>query len=171
MYSFGAENVKLYDSHINDIHLRECLQSLLKRYDDLPNCGEKSGGANNRPLFETIYLIYNLGTNDALLRYGTLPAPLKAHRLVRKAFRLGLYYQNHMYYQCVQSMATLKPPIVALLASTKLPILFRMAIKTMSFGYHSTNTQFPIRTLSQWLCPFESNAQTADKYVESLCQA
>jgi len=57
------------------------------------------------------------------------------------------------------------------LAATKLPILFRMAIKTMSFGYHSTNTQFPIRTLSQWLCPFESNAQTADKYVESLCQA
>ncbi|CAG2183079.1 unnamed protein product [Oppiella nova] len=68
-------------------------------------------------------------------------------------------------------MAALKPPILALLASTYLPKVFLMAIKVMSFGYSSPNTQFPIRTLSQWLCPFESNPQKADNYIENMCQS
>ncbi|CAG2120633.1 unnamed protein product, partial [Medioppia subpectinata] len=165
--SFGAEEVRLYDRHINDTHLRECLQSLLKRYDQL----ESADSANNRPLFESIYLIYNLGSNDALLRYGTLPLRLQRHGLVRKSYRLALNYDKRLYYQCIQTLTAIKPPILALLASTKLPKLFHMAIKTMSFAYHSPNTKFPVSTVSQWLCPFESNAQTAEEYIEKLCQS
>ncbi|CAG2183094.1 unnamed protein product, partial [Oppiella nova] len=109
--------------------------------------------------------------NDALKRYGTLPDHLKRHRLVCNTYRLALSYQNRLYYQTIQSIAALKPPILALLASTYLPKVFLMAIKVMSFGYSSPNTQFPIRKLSQWLCPFESNAQKADNYIENMCQS
>ncbi|XP_054160977.1 germinal-center associated nuclear protein-like [Oppia nitens] len=165
-YYFGDEEVRLYDRHINDTHLRECLQSLLKRYDRLVDVSD----ARNRPLFETIYLLYNMDSDDALSRYGTLPAELKKHRLVLTAFHIVVNYKKKFFYPIIQSLITLKPPIISLLASISLPKLHAMAIKVLSVGYSSPNTQFPIETLRHWLCPFETNAQKADKYLYQLCQ-
>ncbi len=164
--SFGNEVVRLYDDHINDIHLRECLQSLLKRYDSTPTIDS----TKFRPLFESIYLIYNLGSNDALLRYGTLPSKLKKHHLIRECFKIGLDFEKGMYYQVINSMMSLQPTILALISSLKLPKLHFMALKTMSFAYNSPNIKFPIRILSKWFCPFESNTTKADKYVIDLCR-
>ena len=164
VFSFGDQDIRLYDKHINETHLRECLQSLLKRYDTI----EDTRKTRFRPLFESIYLIQNLGTNEALLRYGSLPSEMKNHKMVFKSYKLGLNLLNGLYYQVIQSIAAIEVPILAALGATKIPEIHSMAIKKLCFGYSSPNTRFPIRILSQWLCPFEKNLKTADNYIEEL---
>ena len=162
--SFGDQEVRLYDKHINETHLRECLQSLLKRYD----CVQNTERTKFRPLFESLYLIYNLGTNEALLRYGNLPQTMRTHHMIDRYFKISLAHSKGLYYQVIQSIISLQAPILLLLASTKVPELHSMAVKRLCFAYSSPNTRFPIRIASEWLCPFETNPKKADNYISEL---
>src|SRR5699024_4200365 len=58
-----------FDPHLNRVHLTECLNLLLRYYDHF----EDTVCSRSRPLFEAMFLIFNLETNQsALKRYHLL---------------------------------------------------------------------------------------------------
>lgn len=71
------ENINEFDPHINNVHLQECLKRLLYAYDDLNYISERDGNDRdvfnvfldtNRPYFESLYILLNLGNSTAILR-------------------------------------------------------------------------------------------------------
>lgn len=108
-----------------------------------------------------------MGTNEPYFRYGTLSKTLRAHHMIKKCFRLSLDFNAGLYYQALQAINQLRPTVLALSAATKISEIHLQAIRTMSFAYSSPNTQFPIDTLCQWLCPFE-RADESYQYLTNI---
>lgn len=75
------ENPNAFDPHLNNIHLQECLKRLLCAYDELCVCktenDDKDVSINfikeNRPYFESLYIVLNMGNQSALRRGLNLP--------------------------------------------------------------------------------------------------
>lgn len=71
------EHYNIFDQHINNVHFQECLKRLMCAYDELNClCDVKNDGKDfyvdflveNRPYFESLYILLNLGNGDAITR-------------------------------------------------------------------------------------------------------
>lgn len=72
------EEVNNFDPVINNTHLQECLKRLLCMYDycdevDIVDGEIKSYLIENRPHFEALYLVLNMGNSEAMVRALNLP--------------------------------------------------------------------------------------------------
>ena len=61
----------VFDQKINDTHIQECLKRLLRFYDSEP------GPHDNQEEFESVYVLYNLGSVEALRHMLQLPLILR----------------------------------------------------------------------------------------------
>lgn len=67
-YQLCDENISKFDPKICGQHLQECLKKALKCYDDIAAKKGRKVELPKRPLIESIYLIFNLGSEEAMQR-------------------------------------------------------------------------------------------------------
>lgn len=67
-YQLCEEDVAKFDPKICGQHLQECLKKALKCYDVLSAKSLRNWSPAKRPLIESIYMIFNLGSEEAMQR-------------------------------------------------------------------------------------------------------
>lgn len=155
-YKCCEENINNFDSHINNTHLQECLKRLLCMYDYFDSL-EKSANTQihnesltmDRPYFETMYLIFNLGNDDAINRALQLPAHWRTS-LVSIGLDISFSYKNNNLLRVCRRLNKL-PILLHSLAFLKVPHIRRLSLKIMSVAYNSKNVCFPIDVLTKLL--------------------
>lgn len=90
VFRLCEHSVANFDATLNNNHLQECLKRLLHFYDSydyLINCDTNSACnqylLETRPEFEALYLIFNLGNDEALRRSLSIPEKCKYEVLGR----------------------------------------------------------------------------------------
>lgn len=112
-----------YDPYVCNQHLQECLKKLLHCYDEI---GSESDAQRNRPTFECLYLLFNLGSAEAISRTISLPKYVFTdHRALQKLcldMSVNYFAQNH--YRVMLKMRRL-PIILRAVVALKLQVVRR----------------------------------------------
>ncbi|XP_018563907.1 SAC3 domain-containing protein 1-like [Anoplophora glabripennis] len=153
-YRLCEENINSFDPVINTTHLQECLKRLLCMYDCCEEISGKDGEVysfliENRPHFEALYLVLNLGDSEAIIR------PLNLSKIwrtdvVETALELSLSYTNSNFIRVCRLIKQL-PILLQAVATLHLPKLRRTVLKIMSVAYSSKNLIFPVHVLKSLL--------------------
>lgn len=103
-------------------HLQECLKKLLCCYDAVR--GDKA--LRHRHTFESMYLVFNLGSSEAIARGLSLPAALRQcdGRLAQMCLDMSLCYYAHRYSKVLALMQRL-PMMLAGVAVQKVQTMRR----------------------------------------------
>ena len=156
------EPMRLFDPVINENHLRECLDSLLIEYEE---CLDDLSVQENRYLFESLYIIHNLGMPKALLRYGNLGKKYQKNLLVSNCFILSKLFMNKNYYR-VLKLANRLPTILLLSFNYHMETIQEEYLRRICVAFHCKNAKIPLKALTEWMSPFEYNL----KAITSLCK-
>ncbi|CAH1175860.1 unnamed protein product [Phaedon cochleariae] len=157
-YRLCEENVTDFDPHINNTHLQECLKRLLCMYDyyDELNDTSKDGSGffidllkESRQYFESLYVIFNLGSTTAITRAINLSSKWRSH-LIETSLEISISYLNGNFVRVCKAIERL-PTLLASLATLHLPELRRSSFKIMSTAYHSKNLRYPLDALQHLL--------------------
>ncbi|XP_050313953.1 germinal-center associated nuclear protein [Anthonomus grandis grandis] len=159
-YRLCEEPIANFDPYINKTHLQECLKRLLCLYDecdrmfgcendDLKNASFMKVLEQNRPLFEAMYLVLNLGNTIALTRALSLPKMWKTD-VVIMAISLSRDYNKNNFVRVCQGFYKI-PTLLKGLAAIHLPEIRRKAFKVMSVAYNSKHLTFPMIKLKEML--------------------
>lgn len=164
-----------FDAHLNRVHLTECLNLLLRYYDHF----EDTLWSLSRPLYEAIFLIYNLEANQSALKRYQL---LKQSIYSRDVFKSGIIQAakkvliRHLLGNHVKSLQLVREqyrhsPLfciafyISSLSSTHLRLLQQTCL-----AYRSPNTAIPLNTLAVWFCPGHLNLPNCIVYLERLAK-
>ncbi|KYB29016.1 Protein xmas-2-like Protein [Tribolium castaneum] len=154
-YRLCEEGIANFDATLNNKHFQECLKKLLYIYDsyDFLNLEIKSVCNDyfieNRPEFEALYLIFNLGNDEALTRSLTIPKKCKTN-VVKDATKLSFCFKYGNFVQACRIIKNL-PALLAAVASLHLGEIRRRAFNIMSTAYHSKNLAFPCEVVREVL--------------------
>lgn len=77
-YRLSNLPIEYFDPKICNQHLQECLKKLLCAYDDC-DLNQTSGeyDTSKRIIIESIYIVFNLGATEAIIRALTVPISIK----------------------------------------------------------------------------------------------
>ncbi|XP_072019882.1 SAC3 domain-containing protein 1-like [Amphiura filiformis] len=154
-YRLCTEAPSSYDSKINADHAQECIKRLLVFYRTCEDLEHPC-----RPEFESLYLLYNLGSFEAARHTVNLPKHIQCQPCVQlaiaicRAFWEGNFIRLwRLASQCtyIQSCALHRHVI---------DIRWR-ALCILNTAYSSKNLTFPIPVLTRWLM-FDSEADTIE---------
>ncbi|XP_077993213.1 SAC3 domain-containing protein 1-like [Glandiceps talaboti] len=151
-YRLHDEPIHSYDPYINNSHLQQCLKTLLVCYESVEETTE------NRPEFESVYLLHNLGSMEALSHAMTLSPSIRSHPTVNLAMSINRAYTENNFirlFSLIDKCSRLQ--LYAL--HRHLPDIRRHILYIMNIAYSSRNTKFPIGLLTQWL-RFQSELDT-----------
>ncbi|CAH1111055.1 unnamed protein product [Psylliodes chrysocephalus] len=157
-YRSCEEHINEFDPHINNIHLQECLKRLLCMYDyyDHLEITTKSNSGfssdfleENRPYFETLYLIFNIGDVDAINRTLSIPKHWRTDLLVT-GLKMSLSYVAGNYFKVCKLLQTM-PLTIQMIMYLHMPKLRRLCLKTMDVAYNSKNLSYPKIILTKLL--------------------
>ncbi|XP_044259475.1 SAC3 domain-containing protein 1 [Tribolium madens] len=154
-YRLCEEIIANFDATLNNKHLQECLKKLLYIYDsyDFLDLEIKTVCNDyfieNRPEFEALYLIFNLGNDEALARSLTIPKKCKT-KVVKDAIKLSFCFKYGNFVRACRIIKNL-PALLAAVASLHLGEMRRRAFQIMSSAYHSKNLVFPNEVLQEIL--------------------
>ncbi|XP_074661311.1 SAC3 domain-containing protein 1-like isoform X1 [Tubulanus polymorphus] len=135
-YRLCEEPQARFDPKINETHAQECLKRLLRRYEDE---GDRCG---NRARFEAVYLLYNLGSYDALAHCLQLHADLRKSDVVWLAWKINMAYLECNYVRMFRLVDRLNPVLLCAF-HRHLNHIQKFALKRMSYGFHSNNLRYP----------------------------
>lgn len=122
-YRLTEEPLKNYDPKICEQHLQECLKKLLVCYDEI-DLEEIEYDIWSRCRIESVYLMFNLGTADALLRGARLPNVIKKQDLVDKCLQISILYWQRNFFKVLLKIQEL-PDIICAVASFKINYIRR----------------------------------------------
>ena len=145
-YKLCESPLEVFDSKINNDHASECLKRLLSLYDD----EHFSVYKNTRGEFEAYYLLYNLGSFDALGRALTLPEEIKENWLLQLSIEINLtaILKNFVrFFRLVKRL-----PYLACCAVHKQFNQVRVgALTSINKAYYTRNASIPFSLLVQML--------------------
>ncbi|KAK7096002.1 SAC3 domain-containing protein 1-like isoform X1 [Littorina saxatilis] len=144
-YRMCEAPVNQFDPVINDQHLLECLKQLIRLYDATP------GSHNNQPVFEAVYLLHNLGSNQSIQQGLAVPHHIRESATVKDALDLNLAFQQGNFVRFFRrSMQT--SSVLCLCAIHRHFCHARLhAVRVMSMAYSSKTCQFPVSKLVKLL--------------------
>ncbi|CAH0559621.1 unnamed protein product [Brassicogethes aeneus] len=148
-YTLYGCNRSIFDDFLNNKHLLECLKRLLNNYDDFDILIKTKQTEfeeyllENRPQFEAMYIIFNIGEEAAILRGINLDQKWRTSE-VESAIKLSILFSNGNYVKYCR-LITHFPPILAALASLHLPKMRRWGFKVMSNAYNSKTLTYPVK--------------------------
>uniref|UniRef100_A0A034W310 80 kDa MCM3-associated protein n=1 Tax=Bactrocera dorsalis TaxID=27457 RepID=A0A034W310_BACDO len=110
-YRLCEEQIDNFDAKICNQHLQECLKRVLCCYDDIDVNSLNLSELNRRSFVEAIYLLFNLGTTEALNRALSLPTEQErnirfsisnSYKLLSRKFlpRASWYTKTATYFKC-----------------------------------------------------------------------
>jgi SAC3 domain-containing protein 1 len=105
-YRLCNESIQNYDPKICHQHLQECLKKILCCYDATGGC------QNNRAQVEAIYLLFNLGKADALLR-GVSSKKAIDDEQFGNSIEIALNYWQLNFQRCFRKSKKLPPLLLA----------------------------------------------------------
>lgn len=144
-YKLCETPIDVFDSKINNDHTSECLKRLLGLYDE-----EIVSACNSRPEFESYYLLYNLGSFDAVSRAVTLPTEVNQNWLFQLALaisRAAIMKNFVKFFRLVKRL-----PYLACCALHKHFNQIRFdALAAINKAYYNRNASFPLLLLVQML--------------------
>lgn len=151
-YNLCEEAVDNFDPKICDQHLQECLKRVLCCYDDLFVSGEEMSfkEEKTRIFMECLYLMFNLGSAEALQRSLKLPKVIKTSELFVKVRRISFNFFCQHYFKVVAEIQQL-PHLLCAIASLKMQLIRRNILEVFSHAYHSKTLVVPLDWLSKVL--------------------
>lgn len=163
---------RCFDPVINRQHLSECLNILMSQYDAFPDRDvgpdQRDQSTWRRAVFEAIYLMHNMLSEQAVTRFGSLPPDVACSPTTRKAFDLAAAYHTGNYFKVLKMLPQL--PLFSLMSLAQhIPVIQVHYLKTMASASAEPAPAVPIKYLTRVLCPFE-NMTDAQNYVLELCQ-
>nr|CAH7712974.1 unnamed protein product [Callosobruchus chinensis] len=157
-YRLCQENINVFDPHINKTHLQECLKRLLSIYDEYDYiesiAGENRDASSeymkkNRPQFEAIYLLLNVGDLNVINRVLNI-TPKWRTSLVNLSLKISLYYSENNFVKVFKKILDL-PVLLALTACLNFPEMRKKCFKIMSIAYNSKHLTVPLDFLEDLL--------------------
>ncbi|XP_059614157.1 germinal-center associated nuclear protein [Phlebotomus argentipes] len=143
-YRLCEEPLMNFDPKICRQHMIECVQTALVCYD------ESHERLENRPIVESVYLLANLGNQDALRRGLSVFERLHHSSVFLTAFKMSLYSWKGNYYRTLAMWSDL-PTICCLAAAEKIPDIRGKLLETFSVSYHSRQLTVPLAWLQKIL--------------------
>ncbi|XP_071788070.1 SAC3 domain-containing protein 1-like [Asterias amurensis] len=162
-YRLCTEHVSRFDGKINNDHTQECLKRLLVMYQDAETDGSTT--SPNREEFEALYLIFNLGSPEALRHALSLPVGVRQCPSVQLALRIHSAHLQGNFIR-VWRLGSQCGYIQSCALHRHLRLARWQALQILNTAYSSKNLRFPVRVLSKWLV-FDSDNDTIE-YLE-LC--
>ena len=145
-YKLCESPLDVFDPKINNDHISECLKRVLCFYD----AEGLSAYKDTRAEFEAYYLLYNLGSFEALNRAVNLPEEIKNSCLIRLAFdiTISIMLKNFVrFFRLVKKL-----PYLACCAVHKhLQQVRGDAIATVNTAYFCRNASLPLVFLVEML--------------------
>ncbi|XP_055602164.1 SAC3 domain-containing protein 1 [Uranotaenia lowii] len=139
-YRLCAAPMNEFDPKICSTHLQECLKKVLRCYEDLDQESVEYD-RNQRIQMEGIYLIFNLGSMEALSRGINLSKDLREHLKIH--LTLNLEYIRANFYKVLEGFQSL-PPLETALASLKLSEIRRQMLLRFSVAFQSKQLTVPL---------------------------
>lgn len=165
----------LFDSHLNLKHLSECLSFLLQFYDHF----NEEYWSRRRPLFEAIFMIYNLSSNQlSMERFQRLKVSsstliLFNHPLIRVAHQIMLNHQLGNHVRCLHlshKQFKLYPLFSVTFFIINIPFIHRKLLQHICTAFRSANTSISLLSLiNLWFCPEAYNRLSCVQYIERVC--
>ncbi|RWS15704.1 asparagine synthetase domain-containing protein 1-like isoform X1 [Dinothrombium tinctorium] len=162
-YTLCEEELRLFDPFLNNQHLQECLEILLVQYDETVKPTTR-----RRHIFESIYILFNLDSLKVLNRFGHLPRNFKENNIIKKCYKISIWFANASYCRILQEVCRL-PNILRYAINRHINTIHFRYLRIMSYAYHSVNCRIPVGIISKWLCPFESET-LALRVLRTLCR-
>ena len=162
-----------FDAHLNRVHLTECLNLLLRYYDQF----EDTVWSRSRPLYEAAFLIYNLETNQtAVKRYQFLKQSawsrvLFDNPVMQVAGRILVCHLLGNHIKCLRLVIAQfqsHPLFCVIFYISNLSNIHLQLIKQTCTVFRSANTAIPLPTLADWFCPSHYNLLLCVDYLEQL---
>ncbi|XP_038058119.1 SAC3 domain-containing protein 1-like isoform X2 [Patiria miniata] len=147
-YRLCTEPVAHYDSKINSDHTQECLKRLLILYQNADLEGALI--SNNREEFEALYLLFNLGSTEALHHIIWLPKKIRQHPSIKLALCIHSAYLQGNFLR-VWRLASKCGYIQSCVLHRHLQEIRRRTLLILNTAYSSKNLRFPVSVLSKWL--------------------
>lgn len=133
------------DATICNQHLQDCLKKALTGYDELMERGRKRR-CSDRILIESIYLVFNLGSSDALSRAVSLkscPDMIEESALFQTAYNISLFVWQGNYYSAIKLTDELPPLLRCLVLSYHVQEWRQILWTRFSHAYNSPNVIVP----------------------------
>ncbi|XP_038157645.1 SAC3 domain-containing protein 1 [Cyprinodon tularosa] len=155
-YRLCGEPLQIYDPRINDTHLQEYLSWLLDCYKT------GSGPYPNQEEFQTLGLLYNLGSSLATQHILELPERLRQAPSIKLALAINEAFQAGNPVRLLR-LAQKLDFLQACALHRHLLTCRRRLLLIYCHGYNSRNCRFPLDRLAQLLCLETS-------FTAKLCQ-
>lgn len=152
-YRLCEENVSKFEPKFNSDHCQECLKRLLVEYR------EHDQASKGRTEFESLYLLYNLGSFEVLQTSLQLPSVLRNHPDVKLAYNISINFVEGNFIRLrrlVQRCDFLQRCAI----HRHLPFIRSEFLAIVNSGFCSRNIRFPAKVLARWLfleSPDEAN--------------
>nr|CAI5827512.1 unnamed protein product [Callosobruchus analis] len=157
-YRLCQADINVFDPHINKTQLQECLKRLLSIYDEYDYL-ESIAGENrdatsefmkkNRPQFESIYVLLNIGDPNAINRILNI-TPKWRTSIVNLSLKISLYYSKNNFVKVFKKILDL-PVLLALTVSLNFPEMRKTCLRIMSIAYNSKHLTVPLDFLEDLL--------------------
>ncbi|XP_036338255.1 germinal-center associated nuclear protein-like [Rhagoletis pomonella] len=147
-YRLCEDQIDNFDTKICNQHLQECLKRALCCYDDINVNSMKLNELRKRNLVEAIYLLFNLGTIDALNRALSIPQEVRKSETFDLAYKIAISYHQGNFYRVLSGIQKL-PHILSAIAALKLQILRRKVYLVFAHAYTSRQLVVPAIFLSK----------------------
>lgn len=145
-YRLCAEQIDNFDAKICNQHLQECLKRVLCCYDDIDVDSLNLNELSRRSFVEAIYLLFNLGTIEALNRALSLPTEVSKNETFDLAYQIAINYYQGNFYRVVVGIQKL-PHILSAIAALKLQTLRRKVYLVFAHAYTSKQLFVPANFL------------------------
>lgn len=148
-------SIEHFDSRINDNHIQECLKRLLVLYVDYPQ-------SPSRAELEAYYLLYNLGSHEAMDHSLRLPEHIKSQHILRTAWNISLMKLVGNFVGLFRLVRML-PFLASCLVQKHLASISCTSIAVLNTAFSNPICQFPVTDFSSIL--MFNNEQEAQTFL------
>lgn len=165
-YQLSEEQIANFDPKICGQHLQECLKKTLTCYDEMTGRKTKYP-SSRRPLIESIYLVFNLGSEEAMQRglYIQSDLELKFEDCVRSSWTISRCCWQGNYYRALKSMWQLPCILQGLIYAKHVQGWRQRLLNSLSSAYSSPNVSIPFDFLIRITCLDETHLKTFCSHV------
>ncbi|XP_033098099.1 SAC3 domain-containing protein 1-like isoform X2 [Anneissia japonica] len=143
-YRLCREDMMNFDTKICFDHLSECLNRLLVFYHFYPDF------AKNQVEFQSLHMLCNLGSSQAVLHILGLPFHLRNHKRIKLALQLNSAYLENNFVKFTRLSEQCNYIESCILHRYRTSFLIS-SLAVMNVAYHSKALTFPSCVLSEWL--------------------
>ncbi|KAJ6657018.1 hypothetical protein lerEdw1_003019 [Lerista edwardsae] len=163
-YQLCAQPPARFDAHLHRAHVQECFAALRRAYRDGEEEEEGREPRPSEPRFQALFLLYNLGSPEALRQTLQLPSRLRASPELSVALEIHWAYLERNFARLFR-LARELPYLLSCALHQYVATARRVALLTFSHGFNTKNCRYPLGRLAQLLA-----VDSSEEMVE-LCQA